>query len=235
MENLKNLSQDELTQEIVKSSYKKLNTGRAVVREKLFPIYIIVLTAFFVVGIGLIIYGIVYRENEGAAMGYIGFLPIIVAACLIVFVFYRCYKIYDVYYFQAEGKRTVLYINKKYTIIYKSRNDFVCFNNKAKSVCEYDPDDFMNKKFGYNRMHGDMRSKKIKNGYKIQTVSPWKKKISRGTDKSVLWVDNDMNPKKILIGNKYIYKFINLDSFSLKLPEELLRLCAQDGIELPND
>ena len=168
-------------------------------------------------------------------MGYIGFLPIVVAICLIIFVFYKCFKIYDVYYFQNKGKRIILYINKKYTIIYKSRNDLICFDNKTKRVCEYELDDFMNIKFGYNRMCGNMKTKKSKNGYKIQTVIAWKIKISKPTDKSVLWVDNDMNPKKILIGNKYIYKLINSESFSLKLPEELLNLCTQDGIELPNN
>lgn len=206
--------------EIVKNSYKKITAGRAIVRQKFFLIYAIVLGMFFIVSLTMIIlYGLVWgREN--CYMGFIGVLPLCVAIGMSIFVYKKTHKLFDVYFFRYKGKRIVFYVNKRYSILYRSRTDFICINNYSGKTENFTLDTFMNIKLGFSRMIGKMSIKKRQSGYVIKTKEFKYFTVSQFSGNSKLWLDNDFNPKKILIGGVYIYEFRCIDKdFAEKSPE----------------
>lgn len=214
-------SERDKVSEMVKNSYKKLTAGHAIVRQKFAVIYAIVLGMLFFGGLTMIIlYGFIYWGREGSFMGFIGILPVIVSITASIFVYHRCYKLFDVYFCRLNGKRIIFYVNKKYSILYKSRTDYICLNNSTGQEIKYTLDDFMNIKMGFNRLVGKMVANKLKNGYKIKTKDFKYFSVSQYSGNSTLWIYNDLTPKKILIGDSYIYEFkIVDDSFAEKSPE----------------
>ena len=219
--------------EMVKMSYKKLTAGHAIVRQKFAIIYAIVLGMMFFGGLTMIIlYGFVYWGREGAALGFIGIVPVAFAIGISVVVFQTCHKLFDVYFCKFNGKRIIFYVNKKYSILYKSRTDIICINNYTGQEIKYTPDDFMNIKLGFNRLVGILVAKKFKNGYKIRTKQFKRFSISRFNGNSTLWIYNDMTPKKILIGESYIYKFKIIDVGFAENSQEIAMLLEKFKLHL---
>ena len=213
-------SECDKTSEMVKKSYKKITAGYAIVRQKFAIIYAIVLGMLFFGGLTIIIlYGFIYWGREGSFMGFIGIIPVFASIVTSIFVYHRCYKLFDVYFCRLNGKRIIFYVNKKYSILYKSRTDYICINNFTGQEIKYTLDDFMNIKLGFNRLVGKMAANKRKNGYKIKTKEFKYFSVSRFNGNSTLWIYNDLTPHKILIGDSYIYEFkIVDDSFAEKSP-----------------
>lgn len=205
--------------EMVKNSYKKLTAGHAIVRQRFTIICAIVPSMMFLVGLTMIIlYGFIYWGREGSSWGFIGIIPVIASIAAGIFVYRQCYKLFDVYFCRYKGRRIVFYVNKKYSILYRSRTDYICINNFTSQEIKYELEDFMNIKMGFNQFVGKMVAKKCKNGYKIRTKEF--KYFSVFSGNSKLWIDNDLTPKKILIGDTYIYEFKTTnDSFVGNLPE----------------
>lgn len=217
---IENVKSD-LASEAVKISYKKLTAGHAIVRQKFSLIYIIVIGMLFFGGLTMIIlYGFVYWGREGAAIGFIGVVPVIFSIVLSIIVYHKCYKLFDVYFCKFNGKRIIFYVNRKFSILYKNRKEYICVNNFTGQEIEYALDDFMNIKMGFNRFVGRMVAEKRKTGYLIKTKEFKYFTLSRFSGNSKLQLYNDLTPKKILIGDCYIYKFDKIDdNFAIESPE----------------
>lgn len=204
--------------EMVKNSYKKLTAGHAIVRQRFAVIYAIVLGMFYLCGlITIIFYGIIYRDSEGSYIAVIcgGIVPIIIAIVMTIVVYHDCYKLFDAYFCKCKGKRIIFYVNRKYSILYKSRKDYVCINNITGQKTKYTLEDFMNVKMGFNHLIGKMVATKRKNGYKIKTKEFKRFSVSQFSGNSTLWTNDDLTPKKILIGDSDIYEFKTInDSFA---------------------
>lgn len=218
---------------IIKASYKKLTAGHAIVRQKFAAIYAIVLGMLFCGGMTFIIlYGIIYWGREGAAVGFIGIVPVAFSIACGVLVYRRCRKLFDVYFCSFNGKRVIFYVNRKFSIMYKNRKEYVCINNFTGSETEYALDDFMNIKMGFNRFIGKMTVKKRKSGYLIKTKEFKYFTVSRFGGNSKLWVYDDFTPKKILTGDSYIYEFKTIDgSFAGNSPH-IATLWGKFGLNL---
>ena len=213
---------------MVRNSYKNLSAGHAIIREKVFAISVIVLGFMFIGGLTvLILYGFVYWGMEGHFVGFIGIIPVAVSIVTGIFVFKRCYKIFDVYFFNYKGKRIIFYVNKKFSILYKNRTACTCINNFTGNEVKYTPDDFMNIKLGFNRFVGKMTAKKRKDGYLIKTKEFKRFTVSQFSGNSKLWIDKDLKPKKILLGEKDIYKFKLIDKDFAETSPEIAQLMTK--------
>jgi hypothetical protein len=221
---------------LVKASYSNLQSGKAIVREKAVIIVLIGTMAIIGMGVWFIVYGII---NYSHYPQYVFFSACIsgafistIAGGVLIFVCKRYIKLFDVYFFRQKGKYIIFYQNSKYTVYYRNRTEEVCINNKKRIEKRYSDDIgdiFMNAKLGFNRMIGEMKVKETKQEYKIKT------KGSKMYGKTTLWLDNDMNPKKILISGICIYKFMGDLPDKIKIPKELLDICDERNIARPPD
>jgi hypothetical protein len=218
---------------LVKTAYGNLQSGRAIVRCKggvFMWIWIIGAFAWSSVGIWLMVrFGIIYYNPDGSSLGFYiagGISIIFIGAA--IWAWKRCIKLFDVYFFRHKGKNILFYQNSKYTVYYRNRTEVIYIRNKNRVGKKDSADDFMNLKFFFNHMIGVMKVKEKKNGYKIKTKPT-------NSEQATLWIDKDMHPKKILIGDAFIYEFIGDLPDKIKIPKELLQICDEQHITRPPD
>ncbi|MDR2046412.1 MAG: DUF308 domain-containing protein [Clostridiales bacterium] len=224
--------------ELVRLSYSKLRSCRAVVSEKISVVTVVGLAYMILGALAVIGYGCQYRYRGGSFIALItgGFI-LILAGGVLIFLIKRYTNISDAYLLRRNGKNIVFYINKKYTIYYCGGNGLVCVDNRRNIEKEYFRDDFMSAKLGYGRMTGNMEASPARDGgYKIKTARVGRM-TSRLSGKSVLWIDKESLPIKILTADGYVYKFVSLNDPDMRifLPKELLEACGRRGIEPPKD
>ena len=218
---------------ILKQSYKNLENGRAIVREKAVPIVIFGLLFMLIGGLVLIIYGIAFYPNEGYYIAIImGVLVFAVSLSVFLFMLRRFIKLYDICFFKQNNGYAIFYINKKYSIYYKNRAEIVCIDNKRLVEKSYTADNFMNGKFGFNYFKGRMTLKENDNGYIIRTKNFKRMTAFMFARDVVLAVDRNLNIKEISFENKYVYKFLK-KAGDIVLPKEMLEACGRRNITLP--
>lgn len=235
--------------QIVKDTYSKVTNGHAIVREHLKPIAIIVMCVFLVVvPILFISFFIINKWWQNGAMIFACIFFSCVSILVAYFIVYRGFikntkKLFDVYYFQQDKKRIIIYQNKKYTIYYRNRKEIVSIENKTKKLIkDYERADCMNLKLGFNSLVGELQYNKLKRGgYEIWTPARYdtSTQLHVFSGYASLQVDEEYNPIKIFIGGgrytSYIYDFKKDEDFKVVVPKELLSACMEMQIEPPKE
>lgn len=233
---------------IVKNAYCKVDNGYAIVREHLPPIAIIVMCIFLAIPMLFLTFFIINKWWQNSAMIFACLFFSCGAILAAYFICYRGFikntkKLFDVYYFQQNNKRIIIYQNKKYTIYYRNRKELVCMENKTKKWVEsYERADCMNLKLGFNSLVGDLKYKKSKKGgFEIWTPARYdtSTQLHVFSGYASLTVDDNYNPIKIFIGGgrytSYIYEFKNIKEFKVNVPKEMLTVCEKLNIEPPKE
>ncbi len=231
---------------IVKTAYGKIVNGRAIVRERLNSIAVIVMCVFLIVPILFLSFFIINKWWQNGAMIFACIFFSCASILVAYFIVYRGFlkntkKLFDVYYFQCGKKRIIIYRNNKYTIYYRNRKEIVCIENKTnKWVKDYERADCMNLKLGFHSLVGDLKYRKLrKGGFEIWTPARYDTSTQMHvfSGYASLTVDNNCNPIKIFIGGgrytSYIYDFKEDKDFKIVLPKEVLSACEKLQIEPP--
>ncbi len=235
--------------QMVKAAYGKIDNGYATVREHLSPITIIVFFVFLLaVPMLFLTFFIINKWWESGGLSFMCLLFSCGSILGAYFIIYRGFikntkKLFDVYYFQQDKKRIIIYQNNKYTIYYRNRKELICIENKTKKWVEnYERADCMNLKLGFNSLVGDLKCKRNKKGgFEIWTPARYdtSTQLHVFSGFASLKIDDENNPVKIFIGGgrytSYIYEFKNDVDFKVLVPKELITKCEELNIEPPKD
>ncbi len=232
---------------MVKTAYIKIVNGHAIVREYLKPFALIVMFAFLCVPIFFLVMFITHKWWRSGAMVF-AFILFPGGAICAAYLIYRYFikntkKLFDVYYFQQNKKRIIIYQNNKFTIYYRNRKEFVCVENKSRKFVEdYERADFMNLKLGFNSLVGNLKYRELKKGgFEIWTPARYdtSTQIHIFSGFASLNIDKEFNPIKVFIGGgrftSYIYDFKNDLDFKITIPMEILTACENLNIEPPEE
>lgn len=231
---------------IVKAAYKKLENGHAIVRQQL---SLFVCFGVFLFGVGVPAFFFImffveqWWKEGGMIFAVIVFPCASIGAAIALYHFFLkgAKKLFDIYYFRQDGKRIIIYRNKKYTVYYRSRKELVCIENKTgKWIENYGREDFMNLKLGFNMLVGDLKYQKFKRGgYGVWTPARYETASGLHTHSGYasLRVDGDYNPVSIFIDGgrytSYTIDFKNTENFKIVIPRQMLVACEQLNIDPP--
>lgn len=235
--------------QMVKIAYGKISNGYATVREHLKPIAIIVFFVFLLaVPILFLTFFIINKWWQSVGLS---FACIFFSCGSILAAYFICYrgfikntkKLFDVYYFQQDKKRIIIYQNNKHTVYYRNRKELVCIENKTKKwVKNYERSDCMNLKLGFNSLVGDLKCKRNKKGgFEIWTPARYdtSTQLHVFSGYASLKIDDENNPVKVFIGGgsytSYIYEFKNDADFKVLVPNELITICKELNIDPPKE
>lgn len=204
---------------IVKEAYKKITCGHAIIRTQ-FSYFVLFGVVFF--GLAIPIFFIVMCiTGKWFTIAEIFVVFICCAASwggayMLYWVFLRTTKkFFDIYYFQQNKKRIIIYQNYKYTIYYRNRKELVCIENKThKWIERYVRDDFMNLKLGFNALVGELKYQKLKKGgYGIWTPARYSTatQLHSFSGYASLRVDEEYNPIRLFIDGEAILFKINTE------------------------
>lgn len=232
---------------IVKKAYKNLKNGHAFISKPFSYIVLIGMCMFAAIGV-FFLYLIIKDLIDGK-------IEVVLIFCELIFAFalfgtdvimYRVFikshkKLFDVYYFEQDKKRIIIFQNKKYTVYYRNRKEVVCINNKTREWdADYGYEDYMNLRLGFNGLVGNLKLDKRKNGdFVVWTPARYKTASGLHTTNGYasLRCDSNFFPKRVIIGGgsneDHIYNFLADKEFKVKIPFELVEICYTCGIEPP--